>query len=405
MGRATEKEVSFLQKVAVVIPRYKVQLSLSEKLSLQQAKDVLGRFPIIFMAPQKIRQTLDKAQEAAEYFSDEDFADRFAYSKLLLKPEFYERFTEYEYILIYQLDAFVFSDQLEYFCSLGYDYIGAPMPRYIWPHTGIVGNGGFSLRKIMGCLKITKAKDYIYKISGKKYEFEEAEDKFFGYCGRKADVQFSVPNIKIANSFAVEFNVAHCYDRLSRDNLPFGCHGWSKSHHFTLWKPYISAFCKELSAIEKEIYSHSDMKYGDFLYQRVRWYLFSRMLKCDSERYKMIAEKILPSKHKYVLWGYGIVGKRAHRLMEHLGRSVACIFDRHPCPIHEKGIIVRLPDVAWAKMNNYKIIIATNKFADEMIEELEKVGINGNMYFIYRELERNLILTYYYKVWYKMRQA
>ena len=39
-------------------------------------------------------------------------------------------FLEYQYMLIYQLDAFVFEDKLDYFCELGYDYIGIPVPDY-----------------------------------------------------------------------------------------------------------------------------------------------------------------------------------------------------------------------------------------------------------------------------------
>jgi len=44
----------------------------------------------------------------------------------MMSPAFYDAFKAFDYILIYQLDAFVFRDELEYFCSLGYDYIGAP---------------------------------------------------------------------------------------------------------------------------------------------------------------------------------------------------------------------------------------------------------------------------------------
>ena len=81
----------------------------------------------------------------------------------MLNPNFYQRFRRFEYILIYQLDAFVFSDRLEEFCRLGYDYIGAP-----WPlgdgnkhneelvvegnHFLTVGNGGFSLRRVQACI-------------------------------------------------------------------------------------------------------------------------------------------------------------------------------------------------------------------------------------------------------------
>ncbi len=43
----------------------------------------------------------------------------------MMDNTFYKQFLNYEYILIYQLDAFVFKDELNY-CSQGIDYVGAP---------------------------------------------------------------------------------------------------------------------------------------------------------------------------------------------------------------------------------------------------------------------------------------
>ena len=62
-------------------------------------------------------------------------------------------------MLIYQLDACVFRDELKYWCEKKYDYIGAPI---FWAYNSNkfsnkvagIGNGGFSLRKISYCLKM-----------------------------------------------------------------------------------------------------------------------------------------------------------------------------------------------------------------------------------------------------------
>ena len=147
------------KNVVVVIPRYRAELSLSESISLNRAKRVLGKYPIVYMSPESLA-----LKEPAAYFPDEDFSGRLAYSKLLLTPRFYEKFADYEYMLLYQLDAFVFYDKLAYFCSLGYDYIGAPMTRYSWRNIGnmvgnMVGNGGLSLRKISSCIRVTRSKE------------------------------------------------------------------------------------------------------------------------------------------------------------------------------------------------------------------------------------------------------
>lgn len=57
----------------------------------------------------------------------------------MLSAEFYDRFAAYEYVLIYQLDAFVFADRLAEFCQMGYDYIGAPVRRLtpLWHAIGL----------------------------------------------------------------------------------------------------------------------------------------------------------------------------------------------------------------------------------------------------------------------------
>jgi hypothetical protein len=45
----------------------------------------------------------------------------------MLSIDFYKRFRDYKFILIYQLDAYVFRDELEYWCEQDYDFIGAPL--------------------------------------------------------------------------------------------------------------------------------------------------------------------------------------------------------------------------------------------------------------------------------------
>ena len=90
---------------------------------------VLGTHPIVIVKPESLRldALLDRHPSLlSENFADEFFADPKGYNRLMLSRGFYDRFAAYEYMLIHQLDAFVFSDQLMDWCSRGYDYIGAP---------------------------------------------------------------------------------------------------------------------------------------------------------------------------------------------------------------------------------------------------------------------------------------
>ena len=118
-------------KAAVVIPIYKpryADLDWYEKISLERCIKVLGHHPIIFIAPddREFDYLPTEIDYSIERFEQNYFSGRNGYNILMLNPNFYNRFRDYEYILICQLDAFVFSDRLEEFCRLGYDYIGAP---------------------------------------------------------------------------------------------------------------------------------------------------------------------------------------------------------------------------------------------------------------------------------------
>ncbi|MCK5681152.1 hypothetical protein KAI46_10130 [bacterium] len=71
-----------------------------------------------------------------------------AYNKLLVFPGFWDAFPSFEYMLIAQLDAFVFRDNLDEWCRKGYAYIGAP-----WLN-GFGANNTLSIqniRKLLQC--------------------------------------------------------------------------------------------------------------------------------------------------------------------------------------------------------------------------------------------------------------
>ncbi len=214
-------------KAAVVIPVYKEELTELEKISLTQVRRVLGNYPLIFVAP---------AGKIFSYFKDTDgiahcppqfFQSVAAYSALMMSPAFYDVFKDFDYILIYQLDAFVFYDALEYFCSLGYDYIGAPWPYYARRNFADkknvrVGNGGFCLRNVKAHYNLlTEHADLLARMMG------TPEDDFFAYCGAREDINFSVPPVDIAARFSVEYLLKHSLKYIG-NKLPFGCHGWTK---------------------------------------------------------------------------------------------------------------------------------------------------------------------------------
>jgi hypothetical protein len=83
---------------------------------------------------------------SVESFPKRYFENIEGYNELLLSASFYERFLDTKYILIYQLDAFVFKDELQEWCDKGYDYI-AP---WIAPQNTLWSKSLINLLEILG---------------------------------------------------------------------------------------------------------------------------------------------------------------------------------------------------------------------------------------------------------------
>jgi hypothetical protein len=177
----------------------------------------------------------------------------------MLSLDFYNRFIDCEYVLIYQLDAYVFRDELKEWCSKNYDYIGAPWilkPKYhnffFWLFLKLkafcyfiigrqckhlicgdkVGNGGFSLRKVSSHIQVIyekKNKIELYIEKSKTYS-EYNEDVFWA----TQPSEFKYPKLQEALLFSIDQHPELCF-KANGNKLPFGCHGWSKPNRLDFW--------------------------------------------------------------------------------------------------------------------------------------------------------------------------
>lgn len=223
-------------KVCVAIPLHKQNPSESERLSLIQCLSVLGKHPIKFFGPESL-DVAEYEQLAIDWavpfefipMPDAYFRSTLHYSRLLLRPDFYSQFAEYEYMLIYQLDAWVFRDELDYWCAQGYDYIGAPWfegyatstPDAAFLAPG--GNGGFSLRNVHALMKGTDAivRSYTGKAGNTVY-FNESEDVVLCSPIPSVDAEFSIAPVDVAMYFSWEVHPEVLHARTGC--LPFGAH-------------------------------------------------------------------------------------------------------------------------------------------------------------------------------------
>jgi hypothetical protein len=229
--------------VAVVIPVYQAVMTDAERLSLKQCMTVLAAYPVIIVKP----ASLDLAALEAEYptlsmlsFDDSFFKGVDSYNRLMISIEFYKAFTAYEYMLIYQLDAFVFRDELKEWCSKGYDYIGAPSLHDesfdILPAASahvfekalssrrFVLNGGLSLRRISRFISYLKIYNTFYPA------WKGNEDMLFSQEATRLvpmKLFMKLPTWQEALRFAFEKSPAATYE-LTNHQLPFACHAWER---------------------------------------------------------------------------------------------------------------------------------------------------------------------------------
>lgn len=252
-------------RAAVVTPLYRWPLPPDEQTALRHREKFLARHDWIVISPPGLRPCPEAAHH--EHFHPRFFASRAGYNELMLRPEFYRRFRDYEFLLIYQTDCLAFSDALDDWCARGVDYVGAPWFRDCGDDDGTglhhVGNGGFSLRRVEKFLEaltsrrldedpVKRARHLYHKRGGGLLALAEAaaklacysvgignnirqviktlyehEDGFWSLHAQRFVDEFRIPSPQEALAFSFERSPRRCYE-LNGNRLPFGCHGWSR---------------------------------------------------------------------------------------------------------------------------------------------------------------------------------
>lgn len=221
---------------AIGVPVYREWMTPLERLCLVRLRHFF-RNDVFLIAPEGL--CLDAylngwPELRCERFDPAYFGSVLSYNKLMLEPQLYRRFQSYEWLLIHQLDAFLFHGGLESFCEMPFDYFGAPwVPgQLVHPfiHKGYllklfgtrvsVGNGGLSLRRLRPTLELLAAPH------AKPQRWEANEDGFFAYWGKKGRKFRSCP-LEVAARFAFEAKPEALY-ALNGNTLPLGCHGLPK---------------------------------------------------------------------------------------------------------------------------------------------------------------------------------
>lgn len=258
-------------KVVIIIPTHRPNLTKDDKTSLAHLKKHLYKYDTFFVIPEGINsEAFTSAGYKVKKVDHSFFGSIRKYSNLLLTKKFYQTFKRYNFMLIYQLDVLVFSDQLERWADSGFDYIAAPWFRPVigffshkkgYPPSG--GNGGFALRNIQKTIKIldivnksatrTSRNPFIRRfwfllaiLTGKSHkiwlnapalDYPFYEDGFWALEAPKYDPSYKVAPFREALRFGFERFPKKCF-KINNNKLPFGCHAW-KRYDEDFWKPYI----------------------------------------------------------------------------------------------------------------------------------------------------------------------
>jgi hypothetical protein len=255
--------------VAVIVPFYKGTLTDYEAIALEQCFKILKGRTIIAIKPHELTLPAEVTKypfTSVMSFGDYYFKSVEGYNALMLSDVFYKEFLACDFMLIHQLDAFVFADKLDHWCAQKWDYIGAPWLKdiehgdlikkvkskiYYYYHTRYdvhingapskyqyenrVGNGGFSLRRTQKfydvCVQWKAIIDEYLSQDGHHYN----EDRFWSIeVNRKHKRNLTIPNYKTGVQFAFEFAPWRAV-KLNNGQLPFGCHAWDR--YLDFWRP------------------------------------------------------------------------------------------------------------------------------------------------------------------------
>ncbi len=256
------------KKNAVLIVAYTDTPSLCELASFEQCIKILGNHPIVMLCPCsldgiKYMEIAEKYEVRLKFVSFEDayFVSVKSYNRLMLSIEFYKNFLEYECILMYQLDAWVFKDELDYWCNRGFDYIGAP-----WfegfdtcdetsPLLPVAGNGGFSLRRVHSVIQLlslrtpskpllptsatdaSKSRPRMPTVMSFFMKTKFNEDRLFAAFSSNFTDNFKVATAQESIAFSFEANPRVLYE-MNNCTLPFGCHAFKK-YDWAFWQDKI----------------------------------------------------------------------------------------------------------------------------------------------------------------------
>lgn len=266
--------------IAIPVYKQKVAAQPYELVSMANTVALAGeKYQIALIHPTGIDIGEYEAALNCEFISIEldssHFASIYSYNNLLKSSAFYQAFSAYDYMLLVQTDAYLFSLDLEPYTT--FDFVGAPWHNHILQpeRKGLFcGNGGLSLRNIKKSLQVLQTPKKLFSFKEIKdftfnsefhahaslwwkwretlyYFFKHNnikdgqnrlpyiyEDVFWSLAVPTVFPEFNVADGQTALQFSFETRPELCYE-LNSNRLPLGCHGFQK-YSPDFWRRFIS---------------------------------------------------------------------------------------------------------------------------------------------------------------------
>ena len=251
-----------METVAIIIPIYKPTISFFEEQSLLQCFKVLTNYDIYLIHPvgidlsyYRLLQKKSRLRFLEKGFDKHYFEGIGGYNNLMVSENFYKGFNTYEFLLIYQLDAYIFKDDINKWCNKKYSIIGAPIHETIFKiltkkysddfnkqiNSSICYmNGGFSLRHIQTMIEILQNSKSKTELLLKNLWPEDIIINLL-----LAEGNMNLPHKSDALKFSFEAYPDEAY-KLNSKRLPTGCHAWYRNdfgiHNNLFWFKHIIPF-------------------------------------------------------------------------------------------------------------------------------------------------------------------
>lgn len=258
-------------KVAVMVPLPVPDLREDERISLGQLRKHLDGYEKFLLVPKGMHGSMPGFQRME--LNRRYFGSAANHNRLLFTLAFWNRFRDFEYVLMYHLDALVFRDELLEWCGSGIDYIGAPWVRSEqtpWVEVERCGNGGFALYRIPSVMEVlinrmvekpelllvdrfagwldklrkqlvsfrdrasdrvgsgirTRINLWIHKLEYVEVN-KRPNDYFWAMDAVRYKPDFRVGSLEEGLRFAFEADPEGCLHR-NEGRLPFGAHAWER---------------------------------------------------------------------------------------------------------------------------------------------------------------------------------